>query len=203
MSYYDYKAQVVQHRASTHLGGVGKEWFGYDFTGNVTDHMTEHKPSSGSSLIETTTQTYDIWGKPLVTGHKIGTGSGTPITASNKTYDKVGRLSSDTRNGTSALASTYTYNIRSWVTGISGTLFTEELKYQDGTTARWGGDISQQFWKDNRNSTYDSYSFTYDVMGRLLNASYTDHTNNSSVKFTENVASPVFRADYNITIIIS
>ena len=142
MSYYDYKAQVVQHRVSTHLGGVEKDWFGYDFVGNVTAQKTEHKPSSGTSLIETTTQTYDIWGKPLVTGHKIGTGSGTPITVSNKTYDKVGRLSSDTRNGTSALASTYTYNIRSWVTGISGTLFTEELKYQDGTTARWGGDIN-------------------------------------------------------------
>ena len=187
VSYYDFKAQVVQHRVSTHLGGVEKDWFKYDFVGNVTDHKTEHKPSSGTSMIETMTQSYDIWGKPLVTGHKIGTGSGTPITVSNKTYDKVGRLSSDTRNGTSALASTYTYNIRSWVTGISETLFTEELKYQDGTTARWGGDISKQSWKDNRNSDTDSYAFTYDGIGRLLNASYTDHTNDSSVKFSENV----------------
>ena len=140
VSYFDYKAQVVQHRVSTHLGGVEKDWFGYDFVGNVTAQKTEHKPSSGTSLIETTTQSYDIWGKPLVTTHQ--TGSGNAQTVSNKTYDKVGRLSSDTRNGTSALASTYTYNIRSWVTGISGTLFTEELKYQDGTTARWGGDIN-------------------------------------------------------------
>ena len=67
MSYYDYKAQVVQHRVSTHLGGVEKGWFGYDFVGNVTAHRTEHKPSSGTSLIETITQSYDIWGKPLVT----------------------------------------------------------------------------------------------------------------------------------------
>ena len=65
MSYYDYKAQVVQHRASTHLGGIEKDWFGYDFVGNVTAHKTEHKPSPGTSLIETTTQTYDLWG----TGH--------------------------------------------------------------------------------------------------------------------------------------
>ena len=99
----------------------------------------------------------------------------------------MGRLSSDTRNGNSSLASTYTYNIRSWVTGISGTLFTEQLKYQDVTPKRWGGDISKISWKDNRNSTYDSYAFTYDGIGRLLNASYTDHTNDSSVKFSENV----------------
>ena len=43
------------------------DYIGYDFTGNVTAQKTEHKPSSGTSLIETTTQTYDIWGKPLVT----------------------------------------------------------------------------------------------------------------------------------------
>ena len=58
---------MVQHRVSTHLGGVEKGWFGYDFVGNVTAHRTEHKPSSGTSLIETITQSYDIWGKPLVT----------------------------------------------------------------------------------------------------------------------------------------
>ena len=46
MSYYDYKAQVVQHGVPTHLGGVEKDWFGYDFTGNVTAQKTEHKPSS-------------------------------------------------------------------------------------------------------------------------------------------------------------
>ena len=67
MSYYDYKAQVVQHRSSTHLGGVEKDWFGYDFVGNVTAHKTEHKPSSGTPLIETTNQTYDLWAWPLVT----------------------------------------------------------------------------------------------------------------------------------------
>ena len=55
----------MSFRASTHLGGVGKDWFKYDFVGNVTAHKTEHKPATGSSLIETTTQTYDLWG----TGH--------------------------------------------------------------------------------------------------------------------------------------
>ena len=56
---------------------------------------------------------------------------------------------------------------------------------------------------DNRNSTYDSYAFTYDGIGRMLNATYTDHSNDSSVKFTENVASHIFRVDSILTIIIS
>ena len=37
-----------------------------------------------------------------------------------------------------------------------------------------------------RLSIYNSYAFTYDGIGRLLNATYTDHAS-TSVKFTENV----------------
>ena len=138
VSYYDYMARVVQHRSSTHIGGVEKDWFLYDFVGNATKHKTEHKPGSGTSLIETTTQSYDTSDRPLVTTHLIGT-SGTATTVSDKAYDKAGRLYTESRSGNTSLKSTYAYNIRSWLTGITGTLFTETLKYQDGTTARWGG----------------------------------------------------------------
>ena len=75
----------VQHRTSTHLGGVEKDWFLYDFIGNVTKRKTEHKPSSGTSLVETTTQTYDTWDRPLASTHQIG--SGTVKTVSNRAYD--------------------------------------------------------------------------------------------------------------------
>ena len=59
VSYFDYKAQVVQHRSSTHLGGVEKDWFGYDFVGNVTDHKTEHKPTS-VALVNSRRSRYDM-----------------------------------------------------------------------------------------------------------------------------------------------
>lgn len=58
---------LVQHRASTHLGGVEKDWFLYDFTGNVTSHKITHKPSTGSALSEVITQTYDTWDRPART----------------------------------------------------------------------------------------------------------------------------------------
>ena len=184
VSYYDDRARVVQHRASTHLGGVEKDWFLYDFVGNATKRKTEHKPSSGASLVETVTQTYDTWDRPLVTQHQIG--SGTVRTVSNRTYDKAGRLATESRSGNAALKSTYAYNIRSWLTGISGTLFTETLNYQDGTTPRWGGDISQAVWKDNRATQTKTYSFGYDLIGRLKTASFTDAAG-STINFAENV----------------
>ena len=174
----------VQHRTSTHLGGVEKDWFLYDFIGNVTKRKTEHKPSSGTSLVETTTQTYDTWDRPLASTHQIG--SGTVKTVSNRAYDKAGRLYTESRSGNTSLKSTYAYNIRSWLTGITGTLFTETLKYQDGTTARWGGDVSQLSWKDNQSSNLKTYSLSYDTVGRLKTASFSD-AGNTSVNYAEKV----------------
>ena len=184
VSYYDFKSRLVQHRASTHLGGVEKDWFLYDFIGNVTKRKTEHKPSSGTSLVETTTQTYDTWDRPLASTHQIG--SGTVKTVSNRAYDKAGRLYTESRSGNTSLKSTYAYNIRSWLTGITGTLFTETLKYQDGTTARWGGDVSQLSWKDNQSSNLKTYSLSYDTVGRLKTASFSD-AGNTSVNYAEKV----------------
>ncbi len=187
VSYYDDRARVVQHRASTHLGGVEKDWFLYDFTGNVTSHKITHKPSSGSSLSEVITQTYDTWGRPVKTNHKRG--SSTAKTVANRTYDKAGRLKTLTRNGKTALKSTYSYNIRSWMYDISGTLFNETLSFVSGSPARYGGDVSKVTWKDDRNTgtTRDSYSFTYNGVGRLLQANYTDHDSASGANFTEKV----------------
>lgn len=182
--YYDDWGRVVQCRASTHLGGVEKDWFLYDFAGNATKHQVQHKPSSGSALTETVTQTYSLWGLPLMTTHKLG--SATTVTISDRTYDKAGRLSSDKRNGTAALKSTFSYNIRSWMTGLSGTLFSETLKYQDGPSPRWGGDISQESWKDKRSSQLKTYTFSYNTLGWLTGASFSDAASSAS-NFSENI----------------
>ena len=188
VTYYDDRAQVVQHRASTHLGGVEKDWYKLDFLGRRVSHKITHKPSTGSALSEVITQTYDTWDRPLVTKHKRG--SSTAVTIASRTYDKAGRLKTLMRNGKTALKSTYSYNIRSWLYDISGTLFSETLSFVSGSPARFGGDVSKVTWKDDRNtgSTRDSYSFTYNGVGRLLQANYTDHDSASGANFTEKVA---------------
>ena len=80
----------------------------------------------------------------------------------------------------------FQHNIRSWLTGITGTLFTETLKYQDGTTARWGGDVSQLSWKDNQSSNLKTYNLAYDTVGRLTTTSFSD-AGNTSVNYAEKV----------------
>ena len=45
------------------------------------------------------------------------------------TYDELGRLSTKTYHQNDSLKSTYTYNIRNWLTGITGSKFTQKLFY--------------------------------------------------------------------------
>ncbi len=53
--------------------------------------------------------------------------SGTSITLAAYTYDKFGRLQSREFHGASADKLTYAYNLRGWLTGISGTKFARIL----------------------------------------------------------------------------
>ena len=106
---------------------------------------------------------------------------GTPMTLASNSYDSVGRLSGTQRGrvgatpGPAALSSGYTYNVRGWLTGINGSLFSETLSYEAPRTgslpAQWGGNISGIQWGAGDSRPY-RYDFTYDHLGRLKEASY-------------------------------
>lgn len=180
--YYDKYARVAQSRASTQTGGVSKEWMGYDFTGNCTLFKTTHIPALGSSVTQITTSTFDTMGRPTVATLKIGSGSA--VTISNRSYDEIGRLAETKRTGTGAntaliakLKSNYTYNLRSWLTEISGGLFSESLQYQDAessTYRQWGGNISGIDWESGEENRLRHYDFTYDKLSRLTAATYVE-----------------------------
>ena len=53
--------------------------------------------------------------------HSLG---GTSITLHDATYYTFGRFLTKQNHGTSTNKLTYAYNLRSWLTGISGTCFT-------------------------------------------------------------------------------
>ena len=60
------------------------------------------------------------------------------------------------------------YNIRSWLTGISGTNFSESLKYENSSSPQWGGNISVMEW--GTSSLQKCYRFSYDALSRLVTA---------------------------------
>lgn len=107
--------------------------------------------------------------------------------ASN-TYDELGRL--QTKNLGGADVTTYTYNVRSWITGISGNKFTENLYYGNGyfsgDSPSFNGNIVSMQWNvANDNLNYNrAYSFIYDGLNRLTNANYYGISNGNVVSGT-------------------
>jgi hypothetical protein len=66
---------------------------------------------------------------------------------SDKQYDDAGRLLSESRNGASGLATLYTYDVRSRMTGTSG-------PWSESLTYTWGGRAASQQWGTAENVMY-------------------------------------------------
>ena len=141
-------------------------------------------PASGKTTREEVyTYSYDYADRVSKVEHTLG-GSG------KATYDNFGRLLTKQYHGTSINKLTYAYNLRSWLTGISGTCFTQNLYYNTGVgTAKYNGSISSMTWKSGNESTVRGYKFTYDGLSRLMNATYgeTAGINTNTNRFSENV----------------
>lgn len=76
---------------------------------------------------------------------------------------------------------TYTYNIRGWLTGISGVGFTQHLCYTDGPGIPcYNGNISSMRWQAGKESTIRGYRFLYDKDNRLMTAAYGEGSSLSS-----------------------
>ena len=145
-------------------------------------------PASGKTTREEVyTYSYDYADRVSKVEHTLG---GTKITLADYTYDSFGRLSTKSLHGSAANKLTYAYNLRSWLTGITSTRFTQNLYYNTGVgTARYNGNISSMTWKSGNESTVRGYKFTYDGLDRLLNATYgeTAGINANTDRFSENV----------------
>ena len=173
--YYDWKGHPVQEAALTHTGDAVRTFYERDFTGAVTGKTVSH-----ASHTEVYTNTYDGWGRPLAVTHSLDGAS--PETLSSKSYDALGRLAGDARNGAAALATAFSYDVRSSITskaaGVSGATFSEDLFYaaaRGGTepaAPQWGGNISRADWKDGADGVTRTYEYSYDMLSRLTGASY-------------------------------
>ena len=146
-----------------------------------------HTASGKTTRTEVYTYTYDHADRISKVRHSLG---GTSITLYDATYDNFGRLLTKQYHGTSINKLTYAYNLRSWLTGISGTCFTQNLYYNTGVgTAKYNGSISSMTWKSGNESTVRGYKFTYDGLDRVLNATYgeTASISTNANRFSENV----------------
>ncbi|WP_073350397.1 RHS repeat domain-containing protein [Bacteroides faecichinchillae] len=170
--YYDERGRVIQQRGNNSLGGEDKIFTAYDFPGNPTQVRKVHTVGADTRT-EVYTHTYDQGERLLRTTCQLDNDA--VVTLVDNTYDEVGRLKSDGRNGNAKLKTEYAYNVRSWTKNITGTLFSQTLNYQEaitGNTPCYNGNISSMSWKSRAETTQRGYRFTYDGLSRLKDVLY-------------------------------
>ena len=185
--YYDIKGRVAKTVQSNLLGGYDVTATVYTFTDKPATVTHTHTASGKPTRTEMYTYSYDHADRLLKVEHTLG---GTKITLADYAYDNLGRLQSKSLHGSVTNKLTYAYNVRSWLTGISGSKFTQNLYYNTGNgTACYTGNISSMTWKAGNESTIRGYKFTYDGLSRLMNATYgeTAGINTNTNRFSENV----------------
>ena len=186
--YYDRRSRPVQRQGSNSLGGKETEYTAYNFTGQPTRLRHVHTAQGKAARTEVRTYSYDHAGRLLTVKHKLDALG--EVTLVNNVYDDLGRLQSKSLHGSAVNKQTYTYNIRGWLTGVSGSKFTQNLYYNTGNgVAKYNGSISSMTWKAGNESTVRGYKFTYDGLDRMLNAIYgeTAGINTNANRFSENV----------------
>lgn len=112
-------------------------------------------------------------------------------------YDLLGLPSSKTLPGNAGTVA-YSYNVRGWLTGISGKCYSEDIYYNSGNgTPLYNGNISSIIWRDSTQTASRGYRFTYDQMNRLTDAVYgegpslsenTDRYSERGMTYTKNGA---------------
>jgi len=180
---YDSKARVIKNYTTTFLGGSNSIYTKYDFIGKVLYTENYHKRLSTSSTLKTTDVfSYSDQGRLLTQTQQINTNS--PQLIVSNVYDELGQIISKNVGNTIANPLqniAYSYNIRGWLKGINdlyaiGTdLFAFKINYNDSNNAYYNlynGNISQTLWQTaNIDTSTKSYTFTYDAVNRLTNAS--------------------------------
>ena len=186
--YYDIKGRMTKSVQNNLLSGYDITSTVYTFSDKPSGVSHTHTASGKSTRTEVYTYTYDHADRISKVQHSLG---GTAIALYDATYDNFGRLLTKLYHGTNTNKLTYAYNLRSWLTGISGTCFTQNLYYNTGVgTAKYNGSISSMTWKSGNESTVRGYKFTYDGLDRMLNATYgeTASISTNANRFSENVA---------------
>ena len=188
--YYDDRGLVVQSRSQNHLGGWETEKTWYSFTGQPVKRTLSHSVGAigtvpadsrpdqvigDNPVVESYAWTYDNMDRPLKITHRLGSGAETVL--ADNSYDNLGRLSSDGRNGAEPIRTAYSYNIRSWQTGVSSGVFSEELHYTDpsacgaSSAPQFNGSISSSEWSLS-GGLRKGYGYSYDGLGRVTGAEW-------------------------------
>ncbi|TKC03993.1 DUF6443 domain-containing protein, partial [Pedobacter frigoris] len=193
VNYYDEEGQLIVAKAQNNLNGTDEYYSYYSFSGAIDSIK---RISVGNSVTTTLREyyEYDHAGRLLKTKQRIN--SQTPVILSSLEYNELGQVINkklhSVDNGANYLQTIdYAFNEQGWLKSINNigvsysgnTKFGQELKYDDGASPQYNGNISESKWKVARTSTSPQlgYKFSYDKLDRLTAAvSSTSGTDNGN-----------------------
>lgn len=186
--YYDDKGNIVKTFAQHYIGGTTAYNVAnydeisntYDFTNNMTSSTRNHHNGSSPVLVIVDSLAYDQLGRKTQAWKQINGGANVLMTKLD--YNEIGQLKVKHLHSTNAGSSflqdiNYAYNERGWMVKDSSSLFVMQLKYNDGTSPQYNGNIANQLWGTGGSLTRN-YAYSYDKLNRLLSGV-------SSENFTE------------------
>lgn len=181
---YNPKGELAEVRSKNSLGGYDTDSYTYTFTGNPRTLVRVHDVPDKPVLRESYTYMYDNADRLTDVCYSLGNAPARLLY--RNVYDELGRLQrrdcfhpSDSSVVVSSQG--YAYDIRGWLSGISGDKFRQKVHYADGTgVPRYNGTISSLTWQSGDEPTWRGYTFTYDGLNRLRDAVYGEGTDLSA-----------------------
>ena len=169
--FYDAKGQVVLLRTKNFRSGIDDTFTKYSFTGKPVKMLVNHR--SGTQLKHTEEYAYTYDGVDRIKKVMHAVDGCNPVKIAEYTYNYLGLVGLKSNAGTST---SYTYNLRNWVTDIESPSFSEYLYYENvsGGTPQYGGNISSVEWYADGSvgGSQRGYHFTYDDLSRMVSSSY-------------------------------
>ena len=170
--YYDYQGRLIQSHRKEALGGDGHIHQSLTFTGKPS--MTRETVALPDGRIDSlvTVRSYDGQER-LVSETTSLNGRSQSVSYG---YDETGRMTGriyGTEANPSALTETLSYNIRDQLTGLSSSVFSMTLRYQEptlGSVPKYNGGISEWEWNHGAGTETNAWSLSYDGVGRLTDA---------------------------------
>lgn len=131
--YYSMRGNLIREVSSNLRGGYDTTETTYSFTDRPSHSTHTHTAQNAPTLTEAYDYTYDHADRLTKVEHTFG---GVKQTLLAHAYDELCRLSHMDYHGSSANRLSYDYNLRGWLTGISGSPLASITDYRT-TSQRW------------------------------------------------------------------
>ncbi|TKC05249.1 DUF6443 domain-containing protein [Pedobacter frigoris] len=176
LNYYDDEGRLQESVAENHLSGTDRVVNTYNFADELISSTRTHVVGGATTTIASRYE-YDHMGRKKATFESINGQS--EVVLSKMDYNEVGQLlkkSLHSTDGATFLQHTdYAYNERGWLGTSISDQFSVKLKYDNGTSPQYNGNIANQEWGTG-SSFPNVFTYGYDKLNRLATGTSTGIT---------------------------